>query len=163
MAQPDRASRLMEHARDVTAQIRKFTFSLVPEIRSEAAQKLSYGKLVVTSLDKLIADPGPMNTEMARDVLYQIIVSVRPTLLTAIEELQTQLDGESYFTVPLLKVERSGEEPFVQEFELDIAMIERQLLETDAEYRRAIQARDLRRAGEAEEEDSEEEEVNTET
>jgi hypothetical protein len=155
MTKTNRGPRLLEHAREVAGQIRKFTFSLLPEIRTEASQKLSYGKQVVSALDRYIENPGPLTDEASRDVLYQVMVSARPTLITAIEELEAQLASESYFTVPDRDAPPSA--PFDDAPVLDLEALEREMRATDEEYRRAVEARERRAAEEDTEEDTAEE------
>jgi hypothetical protein len=105
----------------------------------------------LSSLDKSITDPGTLTDEASRDAFYQLMISVRRTLIAAIEELQLTLDSGTYFTVPERRDDRADEEATAANWELDMAELERQLQQTDAEYRRAVQARHERRLSEEDE------------
>jgi hypothetical protein len=131
------AARLAEHARDVGIQINKFAITLTPETRTEATQKLSYGKQVLNSLNNLLANPSGVDP----DLLYQVLVSFRPSLIVAIEELDKQLASNEYFQMPDPKPERpKTHQELLAELEAHFAQasFQQQVEESEAAYARAV-------------------------
>ena len=101
------AQRLIDHARQITQDVYTFSFELTEENRDKAAQKLNYAKHVLKSLDEMpekymsSEDKG----EEYLTILYTNLISVRPGLENAINELQECLDQNKYYKNNMISTE----------------------------------------------------------
>jgi hypothetical protein len=128
--------RLAEHARAVTSQVNKFAIRLTPEVRSEASQKLSYGKQVLMAVDQLLDSDDDIDDDLA----YQIFVSIRPNLIVAIDELEKQLTSSEPLQThqPKAKTQEQVLEELEAHFAQNLADVQRHVDETGAAYARAV-------------------------
>jgi hypothetical protein len=96
----EQARRLLEHAREITSEIYKFSLELTPDIHEAASRKLAYAKQVLESINKLTLNPDALTDTDLQDVIFQIIVSIRPNLIVAVDELEKALQNNQYFKLP---------------------------------------------------------------
>lgn len=93
------AQKLMAHAREITSEVYKLSVVLTEEDMETAVKKLSYGKQVLTSVTKLLENPGDMDSPEMQEVIYDLIISIRPTLATALSELEQRVENKEYFRI----------------------------------------------------------------
>lgn len=96
----EHAEKLVKHARAVTAEIYKFAVVLEEDAVEQATKKLNYGRQVLQSLSKLVENPGSMDVPGMRELLYDLIISVRPGLITAIDDLAQRIEKSDFLKIP---------------------------------------------------------------
>lgn len=114
------AQKLMAHAREITSDVYKLSVVLIEEDTEAASKKLAYGKQVLTSVTKLLENPGDMDSPEMQEIIYELIVSIRPTLATALGELEQRIEKKEYFRIHEELMERQ-EAKSIEEVEEEVA------------------------------------------
>lgn len=82
---------LIEHARKTAQDIYLNSIELTDESFEEAQKKLKYGKLVLEKISNVPSTSDASGDPEMADLIYQCIVSVRPSLLNAINDMENRL------------------------------------------------------------------------
>lgn len=121
MSKLEHAQKLIKHARAITGDVNKYAILLEKDDVDQATKKLTYGRAVLQALGKFISDPGPLDDPAMRDVVMDILVSVRPSLEVALNSLAKTLESGEYFKVPEFRVpEELDEEAILRALEQSI-------------------------------------------
>ena len=112
------AQKLMAHAREITSDVYKLSVVLTEEDMETAAKKLSYGKQVLTSVTKLLENPGDMDSPEMQEVIYDLLISIRPTLATALSDLEQRVENKEYFRIHEELMEQQEEKSVPMRFRI---------------------------------------------
>lgn len=91
MNNKEKLRNLIEHARKTAQDIYLNSIELTDESSEEAQKKLKYGKLVLEKITNVPSTTNASDDPEITDLIYQCIISVRPSLLNAISDMEDRL------------------------------------------------------------------------
>lgn len=119
MSSKEHFSKLMEHARKITQELKIYDLELTPSVKDEATKKLDYARKVLASLEDTVLKMDAADPEIC-EMAYNCLISIKPHLMMAIVDLNKRIENNEYYKDPTEKNEVEEAKTEKREFDEEL-------------------------------------------